>query len=661
MTQPQDPAARQRQGARQLASWVLLLIAVSYVVWMYAYPMAYSKPDQVLPYRILASSKNFNELTSVLGSLREQGPALDLGAKSGNDKTLWVLARIPADTVERTRVLHIANRSVQKGDAVILDEFGQALLYAHFNNEQEPVNAARALPGYAITLPELPLPLPAGHRRFSGEHDLTAVLRLELSIAGPALSLNLWDETRFIEAQRQIEAQGTLLGSILALLGLTAFVAGQLMHIRVVRLLAFWLGSRAVFLMVRGGYIQFWLGSSASSVVGMGLEQMAQMAFPCACAALMWGLMESRLQGHRFGTWLHGMYVATGFALAVSGLLSRWWQVLVVAVVLNIVLLGLVVGFSPRSIGRRNPDGTLLVLAGALLNVDSLGAPWRWVDSHYGRSAALTDAETRAEVTEDLREMIDEIGEAETIEDEDREMMRSVVELGRTLVREVMVPRPDMVTIDAGKPASTAMRLFVRSGYSRVPVVGEDADDVRGILYLKDVLRRLSDHPEHETRPVSSFTREAVWIPETKPADDLLREMQTGHVHMVLAVDEYGGTAGLVTMEDLLEEVVGELTDEHDHAEPEAVEVGPGTYRVPVRLGLDELGGLFGLEIDDDDVDTAGGLLTKAIGRVPLPGAHGSAQGVELTAEEAVGRRRQVATLIARRAPDPDPADTEEQ
>lgn len=321
MTQPQDPAARQRQGARQLASWVLLLIAVSYVVWMYAYPMAYSKPDQVLPYRILASSKNFNELTSVLGSLREQGPPLDLGGKGSNAKTLWVLARIPADTVERTRVLHIANRSVQKGDAVILDEFGQALLYAHFNNEQEPVNAARALPGYAITLPELPLPLPAGHRRFSGEHDLTAVLRLELSIAGPALSLNLWDETRFIEAQRQIEAQGTLLGSILALLGLTAFVAGQLMHIRVVRLLAFWLGSRAVFLMVRGGYIQFWLGSSAASMVGVGLEQMAQMAFPCACAALMWGLMESRLQGHRFGTWLHGMYIASGFALAVSGLL----------------------------------------------------------------------------------------------------------------------------------------------------------------------------------------------------------------------------------------------------------------------------------------------------------------------------------------------------
>ena len=347
------------------------------------------------------------------------------------------------------------------------------------------------------------------------------------------------------------------------------------------------------------------------------------------------------------------MLAAVLLTLAVSGLLSRWWQVLVVAVVLNIVLLGLVVGFSPRSVGRRNPDGTLLILAGALLRVDALGAPWRWIESHYGRSSALTDAEARAEVTEDLREMIDEIGEAETIEDEDREMMRSVVELGQTLVREVMVPRPDMVTISADKAASAAMRLFVRSGYSRVPVVGEDADDVRGIVYLKDVLRRLSDHPEHEARPVSSFTREALWIPETKLADDLLREMQTGHVHMVLAVDEYGGTAGLVTMEDLLEEVVGELTDEHDPELPEVVEVAPGTYRVPARLALDELGELFDLEIDDDDVDTAGGLLTKAIGRVPLPGARGSAQGVDLVAEEAVGRRRQVATLIASRTPEP--------
>lgn len=317
------PANKQRSGARQLAGWVLLLIAFSYLVWMITYPAAYSRPEQVLPYKILASSKNFNELSSVLGSLRDQSPGISLGAGNGStkQKTLWVLARIPADTVERTRVLHIANRSVVKGDAVILDEFGQALLYAHFNSDQEPVAATRALPGYAITLPELPLPLPAGHRRFSGEHDLTLVLRLELQAAGPALALNLWDGERFVEAQRQIEAQGTMLGSILMLLGLTAFVAAQLMHLAIVRVLAFWLFSRALYLLSMGGYIQFWLGPNASGIIGTGLEQIFQMAFPCACAMLMWGLMGSRLTGHRFGDWLHAMSVLTGFALVVSGLL----------------------------------------------------------------------------------------------------------------------------------------------------------------------------------------------------------------------------------------------------------------------------------------------------------------------------------------------------
>ena len=349
------------------------------------------------------------------------------------------------------------------------------------------------------------------------------------------------------------------------------------------------------------------------------------------------------------------MLAAVLITLAASGLVRAWWQVLALALLANIILLGVVVGFSPRTYGRRNPAGTLLALGGLLTWVDVLGAPQRRLLSRTRRSeAAPTDAETREAVNEDLREMIDEIGETDTIEDEDREMMRSVVELGQTLVREVMVPRTDMVTIDAHKPASAAMRLFIRSGYSRVPVIGEDADDVRGILYLKDVLRRLAAHPEHEELAVAGFVREAEYVPETKPADDLLREMQTGRFHMALAVDEYGGTAGLVTMEDLLEEVVGELTDEHDPELPEVVEVAPGTYRVPARLALDELGELFDLEIDDDDVDTVGGLLTKAIGRVPLPGAAGDTQGVHLQAEEATGRRRQVSTILASRTPAPE-------
>ena len=349
------------------------------------------------------------------------------------------------------------------------------------------------------------------------------------------------------------------------------------------------------------------------------------------------------------------MLAAVLITLAASGLVRAWWQVLALALLANIILLGVVVGFSPRTYGRRNPAATLLALGGLLTWVDVLAAPQRRLVSRTRRPESVpTDAETREAVNEDLREMIDEIGETDTIEDEDREMMRSVVELGQTLVREVMVPRTDMVTIDAHKPASAAMRLFIRSGYSRVPVIGEDADDVRGILYLKDVLRRLAAHPEHEELAVAGFVREAEYVPEMKPADDLLREMQTGRFHMALAVDEYGGTAGLVTMEDLLEEVVGELTDEHDPELPEVVEVAPGTYRVPARLALDELGELFGLEIDDDDVDTVGGLLTKAIGRVPLPGAAGDTQGVHLQAEEAAGRRRQVSTILASRTPAPE-------
>ena len=349
------------------------------------------------------------------------------------------------------------------------------------------------------------------------------------------------------------------------------------------------------------------------------------------------------------------MLAAVLITLAASGLVRAWWQVLALALLANIILLGVVVGFSPRTYGRRNPAATLLALGGLLTWVDVLAAPQRRLVSRTRLpESAPTDAETREAVNEDLREMIDEIGETDTIEDEDREMMRSVVELGQTLVREVMVPRTDMVTIDAHKPASAAMRLFIRSGYSRVPVIGEDADDVRGILYLKDVLRRLAAHPEHEALAVAGFARDAEYVPETKPADDLLREMQTGRFHMALAVDEYGGTAGLVTMEDLLEEVVGELTDEHDPELPEVVEVAPGTYRVPARLALDELGELFDLEIDDDDVDTVGGLLTKAIGRVPLPGAAGDTQGVHLQAEEATGRRRQVSTILASRTPAPE-------
>jgi len=211
------------------------------------------------------------------------------------------------------------------------------------------------------------------------------------------------------------------------------------------------------------------------------------------------------------------------------------------------------------------------------------------------------------------------------------------------------VPRTSMVTLSAATPAAKALRLFVRSGFSRVPVVGDSVDDVVGVLYLKDVLRRVQNQPGARVEAVADMVREPVYVPETKPVDDLMRELQGNSTHMAMVVDEYGGIAGLVTIEDCLEEIVGELRDEHDHSEPEVEELDRGLMRVPARLAVDELGDLFGVDLHDDEVDSAGGLLAKALGKVPIPGAKALVGDLELVAERAEGRRRQISTLLVRR------------
>ena len=258
----------------------------------------------------------------------------------------------------------------------------------------------------------------------------------------------------------------------------------------------------------------------------------------------------------------------------------------------------------------------------------------------------------RAELISDLREIVDEVGEPESFEEEDRDMVRSVLDLGHTLVREVMVPRTDMVTIDADTPAPSALRLFVRSGFSRIPVVGDDVDDIRGILFFKDLVSRWEANGGQLDLRAEQMMRPAEYAVEMKLADDMLRQMQAERFHMAIVIDEYGGVAGLVTLEDILEEVVGELTDEHDRHSIEPEETEPGTWRVPARYPISELGELLGRDIEDEDVDSVGGLLAKAIGKVPLPGATGTLAGVMMTAEEARGRRRQVSTILCRLDPD---------
>ncbi|MPV37192.1 CBS domain-containing protein [Georgenia subflava] len=341
------------------------------------------------------------------------------------------------------------------------------------------------------------------------------------------------------------------------------------------------------------------------------------------------------------------MTAAVCLTLAVADLLPRWWQVLGVSVAFAALLLAVVGGVSPRRLGRRSPTAVLSLLAPVLNALATVGGAVVRGGRALSPRPAQTDGEAREEREEDLRSMVDRVSESEQIEEEERELLQSVFELGRTMVREVMVPRTDMVTIDGDESLGRAITLFTRSGYSRVPVVGESTDDLLGVLYLKDVMRRVHRRSDAEGLMCSDVMREPAFVPETKLVDDLMREMQADSVHIAMVVDEYGGIAGLVTIEDLLEELVGEMIDEHDRAEPEVEHLDDGTVRVPARLPIDELGDLFGLEIDDDDVDSAGGLLAKALGKVPLPGAAVDVLGIHLVAERAEGRRRRVSTLLA--------------
>ena len=219
---------------------------------------------------------------------------------------------------------------------------------------------------------------------------------------------------------------------------------------------------------------------------------------------------------------------------------------------------------------------------------------------------------------------------------DERKMIESVFELGDTPAREVMVPRTEMIWIESDKSADQATSLAVRSGHSRIPVIGENVDDIIGVVYLKDLVRRTyhSNNAGRDTK-VIEVMRPAVFIPDSKPLDDLLREMQRDRIHMALLVDEYGATAGLVTIEDVLEEIVGEIADEYDTDEVAPVEdLGDNTFRVSARLPIEDVGELYDIEFDEDlEVDTVGGLLALELGRVPLPGAEIVSNGLRLRAE----------------------------
>src|SRR6185503_21227450 len=219
-----------------------------------------------------------------------------------------------------------------------------------------------------------------------------------------------------------------------------------------------------------------------------------------------------------------------------------------------------------------------------------------------------------------------------------------------------MVPRTEVVWIERGKTVRQALALALRSGFSRIPVIGENVDDVVGVVYLKDLVRRSQSNGETRHGPkVDELMRRPTFVPESKPVDELLREMQAQRNHIAIVVDEYGGFAGLVTIEDILEEIVGEIADEHDAFErPPVEELADGSVRVTARLPVEDLAELFSVELpEDDDVETVGGLLARALGRVPIEGASAEVGGLKLVAESRGGRRNQIDTLLVCRVEEP--------
>ncbi|HEX5812274.1 MAG TPA: hemolysin family protein, partial [Pseudonocardia sp.] len=332
------------------------------------------------------------------------------------------------------------------------------------------------------------------------------------------------------------------------------------------------------------------------------------------------------------------------------------------------------IGVGPRTLGRQHPYELGVAIAAPVRALATLLGPLTRLLILIGN--ALTPGKGfrqgpfSSEV--ELRELVDMASTSGVVDEDERKMIHSVFELGDTLVREVMVPRPDVVWVERDTAVDKVLRLALRSGYSRLPVLGDNIDDVIGVAYLKDLVRAQA---EQQDPVLTAVMRPAVFVPDSKRIDELLKEMQRTRNHMAIVVDEYGGTAGVVTIEDILEEIVGEITDEYDGDEvPEVARLDDGRLRVAARLPVEDLQELDGLfpeggdydegpaaqlwaVLEEADVDTVGGLLAQQLGRVPLPGAEVEVAGLHLLAEggkDARGRVRITTVLIT---PVPDEAE----
>ena len=349
---------------------------------------------------------------------------------------------------------------------------------------------------------------------------------------------------------------------------------------------------------------------------------------------------------------------------------SDGWAITVAVAAVTLIQFG-IVGVFARTAGKRTPYTISLRSAQWLSAFNKVFGPLSGllikVGNAFHPGEDFREGPYSTEV--ELREMVDIAQEQGVVETTEGRMIQNIFDLASTHARQVMVPRPEMIWIEQDKTAAQATRLMVRSGHSRVPVIGETVDDIVGVVYLKDMFGD-NGAPIDPATAITHVVREPLFVPDSKPLDVLLKEMQQQNTHIAIVIDEYGGVAGLLTMEDLLEEIVGEITDEYDEDEVAPIEqVGEHTLRVQARVPLDDLVDHladhldYQLEYDDevrDSVDTVAGLLSYELGRVPLPGASITMDGLTYTAEGGRDRRGRVKTrsvLVTLAGPTEEPED----
>ena len=324
----------------------------------------------------------------------------------------------------------------------------------------------------------------------------------------------------------------------------------------------------------------------------------------------------------------------------------------VVAAVGVTVVLYVVAVLPPKAIAVQHTDRCALVVARAIYLLGKFLRPLSRVLVIASNFMMLLLPGRRMPegpfvTDEDLRQLVD-IDDDEESEEEEQELIHSVFEFSDTIVREVMVPRPDMVVLPSDATLEQALETITQAGYSRIPIFDGDIDNIVGVLYAKDLLKRSTE--DGSTR-AATLSRAPLFVPEQKKLAELLREMQEQRVHMAIVIDEYGGTAGLVTIEDLVEEIVGEIVDEYDKEEPLVEPLGDGALRVDAKLGIDEVNELLGVELPDDDWDTVGGLVYELTGRVPVPGETVRFESIEFQTERVTGRRIQKVVIRRVTAP----------